>query len=152
MLKYAFEIYFQAQEVLYWFNIFCFSIPMVKKLNARANIFFKSYVCHIALVAIVTWMENCSTTVYEDFLQVDLRSTFHQKNLANAEPWLVKGNGHRQLEKTSHRQWCYSSPFMWLLLPPPLYKIDLFANQLLYIAVTLDQTSVGSNSHMNGEL
>ena len=34
---------------------------------------------------IVTWMENCSTTVCEKFLQGNLKRTFHQKNFARAE-------------------------------------------------------------------
>ena len=41
----------------------------------------KHLVLVLVLVAIVPYMENCSTTVYEKFLQVYLKSNFHKKNL-----------------------------------------------------------------------
>ena len=33
----------------------------------------------------VTWIKNWGTTAYKKFLQVDLKSMFHQKNLAKVE-------------------------------------------------------------------
>ena len=40
----------------------------------------------IVLVGIVAWMQKGNTTVCRNILLVRNRSTFHQKNLASAEP------------------------------------------------------------------
>ena len=57
----------------------------------------------VVLVAIVTWMHNCSTTVHEKFLHVDLSSTFHQKKLTKAETWICSSSGWKS--STHKKSW-----------------------------------------------
>ena len=41
----------------------------------------------LVLVGIVAWMQKGNTIVCRNILLVQDRSTFHEKNLASAEPW-----------------------------------------------------------------
>ena len=69
----------------------CVCLSVCSLLRHRLTVFL------LVLVAIVTWAENCSTTLHEKFLHVNLSSTFRKKNLAKAESCSFSSSGWKVL-------------------------------------------------------
>ena len=113
---------------------------------------------HVVLVAIVTWAENCSTTLHEKFLHVNLSSTFHKKNLAKAESCSCSSSGWKSLthQKTwslwwakfffvvveiflsrveTEKFWCCSSVSAWVLLQRNLSSNQRVRRNIYYFNI-----------------